>query len=67
MDEGESRGYNNKERIYKISAIPSAKTLYSASIEDLAIVCCFLDFQEIRVDPRYTRIFDYQYCQPNQH
>jgi hypothetical protein len=55
MDEDESRSSNNKERIHKILAVPSTKALYSVSIEDLATLCCFLDFHEIGVEPRYIR------------
>jgi len=55
MDKDESLSSNNKERIHKILAVPSTKALYSVSIEDLATLCCLLDFHEIGVEPRYTR------------
>jgi hypothetical protein len=55
MDEDESRSSNNKEQIHKISAVSSAKALYSTYVEDLATVLCFSDFYEIWVKPRYTR------------
>lgn len=35
-----------------ISATNSATLRYSASVEDLEIVCCFLDCQEIISEPR---------------
>jgi myo-inositol catabolism protein IolC len=55
MDEVEIRSSANKERIHKISAVTSAKALYSAFVEDLTTVRCFPDFYEIGVKPRYTR------------
>jgi hypothetical protein len=55
MDKMEIQSFANKERIHKISAVPSAKALYSASVEDLATMRCFPDFHEIGVEPRYTR------------
>ena len=55
MDEDEIRSSNNKERSHKISTIPLAKALYSASIEDLVTMHYFLDFHEIGVEPKYTR------------
>jgi len=49
VEEGTQSSVNN-EQIHKISAVPSAKALYSASVEDLATVRCFLDFHEIGVE-----------------
>jgi len=54
VEEGTRSSVNN-ERIHKISAVPSAKALYSALVEDLATMRCFPDFHEIGVEPRYTR------------
>jgi hypothetical protein len=55
MEEDGSWSSDNKERIHKISTVQSAKTLYSASVEDLAIVHCFPNFHEIGVEPRYIQ------------
>jgi hypothetical protein len=55
IDKEEIWSSNNNEQIHKISVVPSAKALYSASVEDLETVCCFSDFHEIGVEPRYTR------------
>ena len=35
-----------------ISLVVAAKALYSASADDLEMVGCFLDFQEIRESPK---------------
>lgn len=35
-----------------ISLVTAARLLYSASAEDREIVFCFLDFQDIREEPR---------------
>lgn len=41
-----------RDFIYKISQVVLATDLYSASVEDLATVGCFLDPYEIRCEPK---------------
>ena len=42
----------SKATIHVISLAIAAKDLYSASIADLEIVACFLDFQDTKEEPR---------------
>ncbi|GKE28780.1 hypothetical protein Tco_1444164 [Tanacetum coccineum] len=42
----------NKHLSQVISHVVSAKALYSASVDDLETTFCFLDCQEIRLEPR---------------
>jgi len=44
--------------IHIISAVVVATARYSASMEDLATVCCFLESQEMGLPPRYIRYAD---------
>ena len=46
----------NKVSIHINSHVAFAMALYSASTEDLEIVCYFFDFQETKESPMKTRI-----------
>jgi hypothetical protein len=54
-----------------ISQQATAMARYSASADDREMVCCFLDFQEMRESPRKVQKpvtdFEYQGILPNLH
>lgn len=48
----------SKDEIHVISATKCARLLYSASVLDLETTCCFLDYYEIKLEPKNTQNLD---------
>jgi hypothetical protein len=51
---GEKHKFESRYQSQRTSAVPSAKALYSASVEERATVHCLPDFHEMGVLPRKT-------------
>jgi len=51
---GEKHKFESRFQSQRTSAVPSAKALYSASVEERATVHCLPDFHEMGVLPRKT-------------